>query len=404
MRTIQYITFLILILLFPQICPSQSNFWQQTAELIGGSDGITDILCTSDGTLFVTTSDSGINMSTDNGISWTLQSRQIARSICTDVGGNILIAKDSILISTDNGITWITGNNSSGGWWTLQRSRIGHIFACGNSIIRSTDNGLNWQSTSGFMGIGRTMAVDSIGILFVGSMSFGLSRSTDNGLNWTQTSLSLSDVYDIAVHPNNNSYATTNFGLLKSTDSGTNWNAVGYSGSFNAIVITGTGEMYVSGQHNLVSGVFKTTDEGITWSDVTSGLITKKDSVINKFVVGNDGYLFAVASSGKVFRSAEPVVGIPVSEESPLRYCLSQNYPNPFNPITQFDYAISKATDVTIKIYDMLGREISTLYNGWKPAGEYTIVWDAEGMPSGLYFYRIAASDYVGVKKMILVR
>jgi hypothetical protein len=83
---------------------------------------------------------------------------------------------------------------------------------------------------------------------------------------------------------------------------------------------------------------------------------------------------------------------------------LSQNYPNPFNPLTQLTYSIPKATNVTLKVYDMLGREITTLVNERKEVGEYKVSWNVEGVPSGVYFYRIVAGEFVETKKMVVVR
>lgn len=404
MHTILQISFLSLILLLTQNCLAQSDFWQQTGELIGSSDGITDILCTSDGIVYVTTSDSGINKSTDNGNSWTLISPWIARTICNNADGDLLIAKDSILMSTDNGNTWVTVNNSAGNMSVLHLNPSGDIFAGGNTIIRSTDGGFNWQSTAGFMGIGVSMAVDSSGVIYIGNYSLGIHRSTDDGLNWSQTTLSLGDVLDLAVHPGNNVYTASNFGVYKSTNNGLNWNSVGFTGVFRAITVTTDGDIYLAGEHNFVTGVYKSTDEGNTWSELNSGLVLKKDSVISKFAISREGYIYACASSGKVFRSAQPVAGVPAYDELPERHSLAQNYPNPFNPTTMVSFVICHASLVSLKIVDVMGREVAVLVNENKQPGEYNIRWDAEGMPSGVYLCRLIAGDFMQTNKMILIR
>lgn len=90
-----------------------------------------------------------------------------------------------------------------------------------------------------------------------------------------------------------------------------------------------------------------------------------------------------------------------------LSYLLIQNYPNPFNPGTMIRYEIPAQTDnmlVVLKIYDMLGKEIATLVNGEKPIGSYEIEFNATGLPSGVYFYRIQAGDFVETKKMVLMK
>ena len=86
------------------------------------------------------------------------------------------------------------------------------------------------------------------------------------------------------------------------------------------------------------------------------------------------------------------------------RFYLAQNYPNPFNPTTTINYKIPKTSFVTLKIYNVLGKEIATLVNEEKPAGNYNVEFNAKGLSSGIYFYRIRAGEYVQTKKMILMK
>jgi hypothetical protein len=89
----------------------------------------------------------------------------------------------------------------------------------------------------------------------------------------------------------------------------------------------------------------------------------------------------------------------------PKEFALHQNYPNPFNPVTKIKYDIPKNTNVTIKVYDIIGREVTTLINNeFKNAGWYQIDWNASNYASGIYFYRIQAADYTSVKKMVLIK
>ena len=93
------------------------------------------------------------------------------------------------------------------------------------------------------------------------------------------------------------------------------------------------------------------------------------------------------------------------NETIPKEYKLYQNYPNPFNPTTTIKYDISKVSRVTIKIYDILGREVRTLLdNELKNPGSYNVVFNAGHLASGVYLYRLQADDYVNVKKMILLK
>ena len=87
-------------------------------------------------------------------------------------------------------------------------------------------------------------------------------------------------------------------------------------------------------------------------------------------------------------------------------YSLMQNYPNPFNPSTVIKYSVKENTHVILKVFDVLGSEVSTLLDEEKPAGTYTINFDAAraGLSSGTYFYTIKAGDFVQTKKMLLLK
>ena len=85
---------------------------------------------------------------------------------------------------------------------------------------------------------------------------------------------------------------------------------------------------------------------------------------------------------------------------------MSQNYPNPFNPVTKIRFAIPSNTqeNISLKVFDVLGNQIADLLNESKNAGIYEVEFDASNIPSGIYFYRLAASNFVKTNKMILVK
>ncbi len=98
------------------------------------------------------------------------------------------------------------------------------------------------------------------------------------------------------------------------------------------------------------------------------------------------------------------LTGIDNENTLPTEYSLYYNYPNPFNPSTTIKYDLPRQSNVTLKIYDILGEEVATLVNTEQMAGRYKIQWNADRFASGIYIYRIQASDFVAVKKMILVK
>jgi len=109
--------------------------------------------------------------------------------------------------------------------------------------------------------------------------------------------------------------------------------------------------------------------------------------------------------SGSLFRNVVIITGLRESNSQlPLEYALYQNYPNPFNPSTTVRYDLPMATFVTLTIYDVLGRQISTIIEEEKPAGAYQVNIYVPNLPSGVYFYRFQARDYVKTKKFVLLR
>jgi hypothetical protein len=110
------------------------------------------------------------------------------------------------------------------------------------------------------------------------------------------------------------------------------------------------------------------------------------------------------------------VVGIEKEIPSPENFILYQNYPNPFNPSTKIEFRISNFEFVTLKVYDVLGREVTTLINEYKTAGKYEVEFNGhsgegrnlpagrQGLTSGIYFYQLQAGELIQTKKMIYLK
>jgi len=102
---------------------------------------------------------------------------------------------------------------------------------------------------------------------------------------------------------------------------------------------------------------------------------------------------------------SNPITGVtPITLEIPSVYSLSQNYPNPFNPVTKINFALPKQGFVTLKIYDVLGREVKTLVNEVKAAGHFSVDFNASEFSSGVYFYRMESNGFNDIKKMMLIK
>ncbi len=124
---------------------------------------------------------------------------------------------------------------------------------------------------------------------------------------------------------------------------------------------------------------------------------TNKIRFVAKSDFGNNLYIDDV-TSGTITGIGSPLSLVPA------KYELAQNYPNPFNPATKINFSIAKQGLVTMKIYDILGKEIMTLVNEQKPAGNYSVEFNAGNFASGIYFYKIVSGNFTQIKRMMLVK
>jgi hypothetical protein len=110
-----------------------------------------------------------------------------------------------------------------------------------------------------------------------------------------------------------------------------------------------------------------------------------------------------VADIGAFYYDQSPLTG-GSSAPRPVTYQMLQNYPNPFNPITTISFALPTAAQVTLVVYDILGRQVATVAEGWMGAGIHKVNFDGSGLSSGIYFYRLQAGGFTAVKKLVLLK
>jgi len=128
--------------------------------------------------------------------------------------------------------------------------------------------------------------------------------------------------------------------------------------------------------------------------DIYSDAMVARFTSLNKLVV-HPGETIALSAN---------TTSVENSMIRPGGFRLEQNFPNPFNPTTVISYKLSVSSDVKLSIFDVLGKEVATLINEKKPAGIYTVQWNAGGMPSGIYFYKLDVGKYVETKKLVLIK
>jgi photosystem II stability/assembly factor-like uncharacterized protein len=252
-------------------------------------------------------------------------------------------------------------------------------------------------------------------------------RTTNAGLSWSRQIFM--ELYQFnSVHFTNSSTGITvgssnsiiqaiETKMYRTTNSGITWTNI-----YNYDEVEIQGIRFVSGTGTaLIYGykflglesreiVAKTTNYGISWTEGNlndTGLILIDSELLNQ----NNWYL----SGGDLEGSwNNPVIlhttngggiGImQISSEIPESFVLFQNYPNPFNPATNIKFQIPKSSFVKLVIYDLLGREITVLVNLELKAGTYQADWNASIYPSGVYFYKLIADEYIETRKMVLVK
>ena len=168
------------------------------------------------------------------------------------------------------------------------------------------------------------------------------------------------------------------------------------------VTVNGSGTFLDSASSNEVTlSALQVTHNGKTyyfsnWEGTGSGSYTGNNPVAN---ITMNGFIFQKA----IFDTID--VGISnFNSQIPDKFSLYQNYPNPFNPVTNIKFDIAKSTNTSIVIYDMLGKEISSLVNQVLAPGSYQYSFNAASFPSGIYYYRIKTNEFTDIRKMILLK
>lgn len=365
--------------------------------------------------------------------------------------------------TTDGGENWVASNLTSlKSFFSIASISADTAWIAANStngsIYNTTDGGLNWTeqlTTSGFMFVVRFFNSNNGVCIGDGNgVDAEIYTTTDGGTVWTPvTSSNIPDLNSEGFIPanswvvDNTIWSPTNGGsLYKSTNRGLTWeatrNAVDTGGFYCAFKDTLNGLLCGS----VANVVKRTTDGGATW-DTTENKPQGMSTLFMSYIPGTDASYILTAtpphgpSPGSTYtlnngetwidvdlvnhgRAAfvSPTVGwswggpdviykwngppLPVENTNEVvqDFRLEHNYPNPFNPSTTIRFQVPNSSFVNLKVYDILGREIATLLNEEKATGSYELNWNAANLPSGVYFYKLNAENFVETKKMILIK
>lgn len=361
---------------------------------------------------------------TNGGTSWT-------SATGTGISGSVYAlsawsANDAICTTTPATTTFIYKTSNGGTTWTQVYSLAGGFidgiqmisategYAMGDPvtakwcILKTTDGGTTWARMATEPAQVGTEAGWNNSFLISGTnMWFGTNNtrvyhSTDLGLTWT-SGVTTGTVNTYAVHFN-----TTSNGMaagdatVASTDGGTSYTAVtspGTTGNLNGLEGNGTDWWALRSDAN----IYRSTNGGANWTTaftVTGAVFQDIDFAI----VGGCPKGWAVGNAGAIAKMTTTTGITSYNGEVPSSFDLKQNFPNPFNPTTNINFSIPKSGMVTLKVYNMLGKEVATLVNEVKTAGNYIVGFNASNLPSGAYFYRIEAGNFNDTKKMLLIK
>jgi photosystem II stability/assembly factor-like uncharacterized protein len=347
---------------------------------------------------------------TDAGVSWSSQTANTSNNIngisffSTSTGwfvGDVGIIKKT----TDGGGSWNSQNSTtSADLQAVQFIDANFGWAVGGSaILKTTNGGTTWTSQNPGYGQLNSLSMVSSSIGWVVGNGVIL-KTTDGGANWNYQYQPSNPLYSVHFADANSGGAVGTYGYTYSTtDGGTNWTPQpNFIGNFRCMCGVNYLTVWVVGDN---ANIYKSTNGGSTWTKQLTNINNNNLNAVqfvdanNGWAVGDNGWILHTSCGGAVTSVLENR-----SDELLRGFSLSQNYPNPFNPTTVIDYQIATRSLVSLRVYDLLGREIATLVNEEKSPGMYKASWDANTVSSGVYFYRITAGTYSVTKKLVLMK
>ncbi|MCX6175418.1 MAG: T9SS type A sorting domain-containing protein [Ignavibacteriales bacterium] len=395
-----------------------------------------------------------------------MESNKNIYSLAT-IGTNVFAGTESggAFISTNNGSNWTQIINGLTDNRVYSFAVNGGNLYAGTyyGVFHTTNQGTNWTEVSNNLNINILALAISNSKIYAGTAGGGVYLSDDNGGGWTNVINGFTNQVHLTINAlavsGSNIYAGTVLGGVYLTiNNGASWSQVN-TGFPNSITIS---SLAVIGSYLFAgSGGGSGGGGGIIWRRQLSEMqsnISVKNAIPKQWLVisagsktisltntfqGNIGTLsytaqssnntiatVAIASStltvtpvaigdavitvtaidaanNDFFAYSFPVnIGLTdvEGEAIPTEFALYQNFPNPFNPTTNIKFALPKESNVTLRIYNVLGQEVETLVNKVMPAGYHTVDFNATKLSSGMYIYRIEAGDFVQVKKMLLMK
>jgi hypothetical protein len=411
---------------------------------------------------------------TDNGVTWFTTADNLSFSFFGVPSTQDPTHPDSIYLmngnnfdrSTDFGSTWTTLTSSVGTFSApcdievFPDTSIILVGDNGTGIFRSTNYGLTWTHPYSTSGEIPTIAVDfnKPGTAWATKYAGGggIIRSTDYGQTWVIVAYSGTSTWGVHINPNNSDYVAvgtwSGSNVFITRNWGVNWQQTSLPASNYAVAIIDSMNVFAAqsgGFYKLNSDYFIPVElSSFTASVVNNKIVLNWSTASETNNMGFDieqsfdnqsynkigfmpgfgtttdrqsySYIVEGQFAEKSFYRLRQVDYdgtfeysnvVEVDAITPDGFNLSQNYPNPFNPSTKITYTLPGDYLVTLKVFDMIGREITTLVNENQPAGYYEIDFSADELSSGVYIYRFNAvntkgevENFSGIKKMTLIK
>jgi len=343
----------------------------------------------------------------------------IANSISTSI--------TSMLSTTNSGINWTAtrffDSTVSLACVYFMNNLTGYVAGFVGSFYKTTNGGTSWAKCNTIQNgyalypvLRLTFYNSQFGLGCGGRFDFAgvIWSTTDGGLNWSVKDTTAEPQFDIKFYNYPKALACggdLEFGgtVARSTNAGATWkdSTIGFFGTGMALAFRSVSEFWIP--MGFAGTWMHSTDSAKSWSVVpgpdSSGLY---DAI---FVDADHGW--ACGQYGSIYKFVS-LIGIKkIQTNIPVNYYLYQNYPNPFNPATKIKFSLpsnakNETYDVKLIVYDVIGNEVLTLVNDKLEPGTYETQWNASGISSGIYFYRVTvtgdAGDFTSTKKMVLLK
>jgi photosystem II stability/assembly factor-like uncharacterized protein len=412
-KLLKFIIIIFTISLFHNIVFSQ---WVQTTS--GTANFLTSVQSIT-GTINYAAGFSGtVLKSTNSGQTWSALTSPSASNINrvffppTGSATTGWVATTGIYKSTNSGVNWVQ-QVATGTFSDLAFVDLNTGFAVRTNIVIKTINGGTNFSSSNYTSntlvsankiihiTGQTLMI--LGVDNTNDTSF-VFKSTNMGVNWSQIFRTPGVFFEIKFLNANTGMMCGDNGIVRrTTNGGTAWTTVNTPASTDLMGIhfASSSIFYMVGSSGVI---LKSTNTGLNWVTQTCP-VTANLRAINVFPADDNGII--VGAGGIILRTTNGgsiTSVIQNGSEIPENYSLSQNYPNPFNPSTKIKFNVAGTGNVSIKVYDVMGKEIAELVNQNLTAGIYTADFDASALPSGTYFYRLTAGSFTETKKLVLIK